>query len=114
MLGYFALKPPSRVATTNTLSTTYIENEDYIMTEESPIYQVMEDIILNDFDGFIQGRTSEEDVKSLVGERHDSFGSGFIGDVYYTADGYKVLVYYNDGIVERICYVNDDGSITTL
>ena len=45
---------------------------------------------------------------------HDVYGSGYIGERYYTADGFDIVVYYYKGVVEQVRCINDDGTYTIL
>lgn len=77
-------------------------------------YQIKTDISLSDFNNFIVGESTEEDVISKVGAPNDVYGSGYIGDRYYTKDGYDIVVYYYAGAVEQIRCINTDGTYTVL
>lgn len=76
------------------------------------------DLTLELFEQFVARNTTEGDVKRMIGEPHDYVGSGFIGSVYYTEDGYTVVVYYTalngKEVISQIRILHDDGSYEIL
>lgn len=72
------------------------------------------DLTLEQFQAFRAGETTMEAVQKSVGVPHDYIGSGIVRDLYYTADGLKISVYYSEGLVYEILIHNDDGSRTVL
>lgn len=112
-LGFFALKPPSAYSTRMDISDSTEEILDTSTILRSQ-YPVKTDITLSDFNNFIVGESTEEDVISKVGAPNDVYGSGYIGDRYYTKDGYDIVVYYYAGAVEQIRCINTDGTYTVL
>lgn len=113
VLGYFALKPPSTYSSKSTVSNTTKD----LLEETTDIrrqYSIKTDITLSDFNNFIVGETTEKEVMSMVGSAHDVYGSGYIGERYYTADGFDIVVYYYKGVVEQVRCINDDGTYTIL
>ena len=113
LLGYYALKPPSAYSSRMDISDS---TEDLLDTATFfySQYPIKTDITLSDFNNFIVGETTEEEVMSIVGAPHDVYGSGYIGERYYTKDGFDIVVYYYDSAVEQIRCINTDGTYTVL
>jgi len=50
-----------------------------------------------------------DDVKSIMGEQHGTYGSGFIGFTYEINDGRQIIIYYSSDSVSRIALLDDNG-----
>ncbi len=96
-LGYFALKPPSAYEAASVLMLQNIVSADGFET-----YSLDATVTVASFLDFVIGETTQHNVYSSVGLPHDYVGSGFIRDVYETADGYYVLLTYQK---------NDSGEV---
>ena len=62
--------------------------------------------------------TSYDDIVAVLGEPHDVYGSGFIGNMYILDDGSKIVIYFSEGWklggVTRIYQIFKDGSFEIL
>lgn len=85
--------------------------------------QIKNALRLEDFLEFSVGVSTREEVYSKVGKPHSYIGSGYIGDRYFTEDGYDVVVYfYSNNIdedfyeykLEQIRTLNPDDSYTII
>lgn len=110
-LGYYEIKiPPTVIATAITLpSTSQLSCIEY--EKQYPLYH---NISIDDFNEFKCGETSEDDVKTKLGEAHSTTGSGFIGDIYYTIEGKKIVIYYCDGLLDVVQLINSDDTRITI
>lgn len=116
LLGYFALKPPTISATSIASADYSMYNKDYY-TSDVEQYLQNNKIYLTDFASLKMGVTTRNYVESVVGEAHETYGEGYIGEKYYTDDGYEVVVYYfhgaanyADNTIEQVMVINADGS----
>lgn len=110
-LGYYEIKISATVSTSSISlpPVTQLANIEY--KKQFPVYY---NISINDFNDFKCGESSEDDVKTQIGEAHSTIGSGFIGDVYYTVEEKKIVVYYCNGLLDVIQLINDDNTRTTI
>lgn len=99
-IGYYAIKTP------DISNATAINMVDYFLEKE---YSIKKDIQGSSFYEFVIGETSKNDVLDKVGLAHDICGSGFVGDVYYTADGYSIVIYYDKEIIQEIRVLSPEG-----
>ncbi|HBL83301.1 MAG: hypothetical protein A2Y17_10205 [Clostridiales bacterium GWF2_38_85] len=107
-LGYFAIKVPS--SSSDGLQSSALSTSSETLTEAQETYDFKNDLTISQFEGFTNGISNRDEVKSVVGEHHDVYGSGYIADVYYIKDGTKVAVYYACDIVDQIRIINADDS----
>lgn len=116
-LGYFALKPPSAYETSAVSSTSdsLNLNETYAYNTSYHQYEKKTDILLSQFLQFVANESTCDDVQEVVGKAHETWGSGFIWDVYYTSDNHRVEVLYKNDRVEAINLINaQDGTYETI
>ena len=83
------------------LFQTYSWQEDRIQkpyksipADSLDMFPLKPDVCLEDFLFCEIGVTTREELYQAVGVRHMSCGSGFVGDVYLTADGYYIAYYF--------------------
>lgn len=87
-LGYYAIKVPE------------IDQSPTMDTQQENSLNMS--ITLSQFSAFTVGVSTQEQVKSVVGKEHSVVDSGCESNLYNTADGYTVLIRYQDGILEKV------------
>ncbi len=74
------------------------EDTDRVLeTDENGDYSIVKDLLLSDFDSFVVGKSTKEEIYSQIGNPHDSLPtSGFYTPVWGIQDGYLVLIRFDN------------------
>jgi len=101
-LGYFEVEVIDLAS-----STMMMQSLETTTFEESQVYEVNLNLsydVVNRLDVGME----IDDVKSIIGEQHSTYGSGFIAFSYELIDGRHIIIYYTNNSISRIALLDND------
>jgi len=103
--------PPFETEDSTTEPQTEETTDRVLETDENGDYPIVKDLLLSDFDSFVVGKSTKEEIYSRIGNPHDSLPtSGFYAPVWGTQDGYIVLILFDNN---QILHALDTISVST-
>ena len=106
-LGYFEVE-----AIDLTTTVMMMQSLEVIGYEEEQSYDYKDDLSYEVLQ-LLELGMEINDVKTIMGEQHGTYGSGLIGFSYQLVDGREIVIYYSGNFLSRIA-VLDDGVYTVI